>query len=481
MWPPAAGARIELPFAFAFQRGDLECPGMKSENPPFKLGAWLVEPQLNRLQRPDGTTVQLEPKMMDVLVCLARQAGEVVSREQLIDAVWPDLFISESVLTRAIAGIRRAFGDNARQPSFVETIAKRGYRLLNMNASPPANFSVAAGEGARVWPYVVGQWVRADGFYGRGEQLREVLEGPRNGFWVVGTRRRGKTSLLKQLEHLAAAEESHRFVPVFWDLEGTDDDSALAFSFEEALFDAEPRLEEVGISLPEVVDEDLFRMLGALRRRLSAAGSILLLLCDEAEELLNIASASEATIRRLHRALLAHDGTRTVLASGPRLWDLASGSKTSPFLDGFLPPLYLGPLKPPTARALVLQNQLPGGKRPELSDEEVKAICHWGGGHPFLLQLLSKRVVEFGDVDQGVAAVVADRSVTTLFEIDLELLDDRQREILHTLARQKDGAGIGDADSAAVQELEQLGLIVSYGTGERGIALPLFGNWLRES
>lgn len=451
---------------------------MKPEDARFKLGEWLVEPQLNRLMRPDGETVQLEPKMMDVLVCLARHAGEVVSREQLIDAVWPNLFISESVLTRAIAGLRRAFGDDARTPEFIETISKRGYRLLNTGESPPATFSVAAGEGPPVWPYVVGQWVRADGFYGRGEQLCEVLDGPRNGFWVVGTRRRGKTSLLKQLEHLAAAEASHRFVPVFWDLEGTDDDSALASSFEEALFDAEPRLEEVGLSLSEIVDDDLFRMLGTLRRRLSAAGSSLLLLCDEAEELLNIASASEATIRRLHRALLAHEGMRTVLASGPRLWDLASGSKTSPFLDGFLPPLYLGPLKPPSARALVLQNQLSGVARPELSDEVVESICHWGGGHPFLLQLLSKRVVELGSVDRGVAAIVADRSVTTLFEIDLELLDDRQREILDTLTQQKKGPGIENTDSAAVLELEQLGLIGASESGRFGIALPLFENWL---
>ena len=195
----------------------------------------------------------------------------------------------------------------------------------------------------------MGQWVRADGFYGRGAQLAEVLDGPRNGFWVVGTRRRGKTSFLKQLEHVAISEPARRLVPVFWDLQGIDDLDALAFSLEEALADAEPRLVDAGFTLAEIVGPDVFRMLGTLRRRLNADGRELFLLCDEAEELLSLASQSEANIGRLRRALLAHDGLRTVIASGPRLWDLATGSATSPFLDGFLPPLYLGRLESETS------------------------------------------------------------------------------------------------------------------------------------
>lgn len=103
---------------------------MSSRSSTFSLGEWLVHPQLNRLTRSGGEDVQLEPKMMDVLVRLARTPGDVVSREALIDAVWPEVFISESVLTRAIAGLRRALGDDARRPRFIETISKRGYRLI---------------------------------------------------------------------------------------------------------------------------------------------------------------------------------------------------------------------------------------------------------------------------------------------------------------------------------------------------------------
>jgi len=239
---------------------------MTPSDAPFTLGEWLVQPQLNRLSRSDGDDVQLEPKMMDVLVRLAQSPGEVVSRNALIDAVWPEVFISESVLTRAIAGLRRALGDDARKPRFIETIAKRGYRLIAGPVPPPAARASESGTRAPGGTYVVGQWVRAEGFYGRGAQLTEVLDGPRNGFWVVGTRRRGKTSFLKQLEHIAVAQPERRLLPVFWDLQGVDTLDDLAFSLEEALADAEPRFAEIGLAVDEILDVDVFRMLGDARR-----------------------------------------------------------------------------------------------------------------------------------------------------------------------------------------------------------------------
>jgi len=96
---------------------------------PFRIGEWLVEPSLNRVSRGD-TTIQLELKWMDVLVCLAEQVGEVVSRIEIIDRVWATEFITDNTLTHTIAEIRSALGDDARNPSFIETIHRRGYRLI---------------------------------------------------------------------------------------------------------------------------------------------------------------------------------------------------------------------------------------------------------------------------------------------------------------------------------------------------------------
>jgi len=95
----------------------------------FRIGDWLVEPRLNRLTRGDES-VQLELKVMDVLVCLAQHAGELVERQQLIDTVWATEFISESLVSHAVSVLRNVLGDDARNPSFIETIHRRGYRLI---------------------------------------------------------------------------------------------------------------------------------------------------------------------------------------------------------------------------------------------------------------------------------------------------------------------------------------------------------------
>jgi len=96
---------------------------------PFRIGDWLVEPSLNRLSK-DDATIQLELKVMDVLVCLAERAGEVVTRQEIVDRVWATEFISDNTLTHAVTELRNALGDDARNPSFIETIHRRGYRLI---------------------------------------------------------------------------------------------------------------------------------------------------------------------------------------------------------------------------------------------------------------------------------------------------------------------------------------------------------------
>ncbi len=96
---------------------------------PFLVGEWRVEPDLNRISR-TGEEVQVEPKVMDLLVYLAAHSGEVCSREQILKAVWSGTFVSDESLGYAVSELRKALGDNARDPVFIVTIAKRGYRLI---------------------------------------------------------------------------------------------------------------------------------------------------------------------------------------------------------------------------------------------------------------------------------------------------------------------------------------------------------------
>lgn len=94
-----------------------------------QVGEWRADRTTNELGRA-GETLRIEPKAMEVLMALAARAGQVVSREELLAAVWPDVIVGDEALTQSIIKLRRALGDNPRAPSYIETISKRGYRLI---------------------------------------------------------------------------------------------------------------------------------------------------------------------------------------------------------------------------------------------------------------------------------------------------------------------------------------------------------------
>ncbi len=119
----------------------------------FRVGDVLVEPEANSISGRDGST-HLEPLLMDLLVYLARRPGRVVRREEIFDGVWKQHYVARSALTRAMALLRRALGDEAQAPRFIETIPKRGYRLIasvdGLEAvapqPPPAGVSLVIGD-----------------------------------------------------------------------------------------------------------------------------------------------------------------------------------------------------------------------------------------------------------------------------------------------------------------------------------------------
>lgn len=96
---------------------------------PFQLDGWLVQPELNRVSGPGGE-VGLEPRVMLALVRLARDPGRVVTRDELLDEVWGETIVGEENLTRAISDLRRVLGDDARRPTYIETVRHHGYRLV---------------------------------------------------------------------------------------------------------------------------------------------------------------------------------------------------------------------------------------------------------------------------------------------------------------------------------------------------------------
>ena len=125
---------------------------------PFRLGDLEVLPASGELRSPEGTQ-RVRPLLMDILVRLAAEPGEVVRRETLLEDVWPRRMVNDEVLSRAIAELRTALGDDARGARYIETLPKLGYRLVapvhdlaTVLDPPTPPLAAAANDAARPLP-----------------------------------------------------------------------------------------------------------------------------------------------------------------------------------------------------------------------------------------------------------------------------------------------------------------------------------------
>jgi TolB-like protein/Flp pilus assembly protein TadD len=112
----------------------------------FRLGELRVEPELQRISG-RGETLRVEPRVMDVLVALALRAPRPLSRDELLQNVWGRSVVTDGVLTRCIAILRELLGDHRGEPRFIETLPKRGYRLI-----APVVFEESAGAAVQPQP-----------------------------------------------------------------------------------------------------------------------------------------------------------------------------------------------------------------------------------------------------------------------------------------------------------------------------------------
>ena len=93
------------------------------------IGNWQVDGPACRIVHGENV-VGLEPKVMDLLLFLADQPNEVVSRDALLAELWPGVVVGEDTLARTVSKLRQALADDVKQPEYIETIPKRGYRLI---------------------------------------------------------------------------------------------------------------------------------------------------------------------------------------------------------------------------------------------------------------------------------------------------------------------------------------------------------------
>jgi DNA-binding winged helix-turn-helix (wHTH) protein/tetratricopeptide (TPR) repeat protein/archaellum biogenesis ATPase FlaH len=119
----------------------------------FQLGDWLVDSETCTLTHDAAPkAVPVEPRAMDVLVALCRQAGDVVSADELLRLCWDGVIVGENQVHKAIAQLRRILGDRAGSARYIENIRKRGYRTVApVKALPGVRAGVRASAGADSW------------------------------------------------------------------------------------------------------------------------------------------------------------------------------------------------------------------------------------------------------------------------------------------------------------------------------------------
>jgi hypothetical protein len=287
-------------------------------------------------------------------------------------------------------------------------------------------------------PYIVGRWVRDRNHYGRQRLFTYLLNSGDTAVWVVGSRRIGKTSLLRQIEFLTASPDSDQ-VPLFWDMQGCANSVDLSSELYMAIEDEAERFARLGVDLAELEGLDALVVLRRLARSLAAQDKKLLLLVDEAEVLINVARNEPGWLARLRKVM--QDGhLRTILTSTKLLAQLnqiTAGWDTSPFLFGFSM-VNLWSLDPDAAVALVEQQQ---SEQPlEVDPSLVEDILGQTNRHPYLLQYLCQRLCV--ETPGGRTALRAptdedlepDHLLAGLFLIDYQHLTPLERRILLLVA-----------------------------------------------
>ncbi len=319
-------------------------------------------------------------------------------------------------------------------------------------------------------PYIVGRWVRGADHYDRKSLIEYLLDAQDTAFWVVGTRRMGKTSLLRQLEYLTDDEKSP-YVPLFWDLQGCSTPQDLSGELYLAIEDVAERFARLDVDTTCLRDDDAANILRRLGRETMRHGRELLLLVDEAEVLIEIGQTESAWLARLRKAM-QEGNLRAVIASTRLLTQLTdqSGSwMTSPFLFGFHM-VNLWTLHREGAKALVRQAQ---SAQPVQADEAlVEEILDYTNSHPYLVQYLCQRLFAPDAKDGRLRAVQeddleVDQMLASFFRLDFHRLSVTERRILLAVAEagalDEDGIRARLADCADVRlisllhALEELG------------------------
>ncbi len=147
----------------------------------FHIGRWTVDPVSGEFRDGSGA-VRVRPKAMTLLVALAQHPGEVLGTRAILNTVWPDVVVSDASVSVLVAELRKALGDDPASPRFIETIPRRGYRLITPISRPAITTPERDSGGSRIW--LLGKDMEAalepgENLIGRSPDARVRIQSPK--------------------------------------------------------------------------------------------------------------------------------------------------------------------------------------------------------------------------------------------------------------------------------------------------------------
>ncbi len=318
-------------------------------------------------------------------------------------------------------------------------------------------------------PFSVGRWVTGAQFFGRRAMIDAILSGDEPCHWVIGKRRMGKTSMLRQIELEVNTQHPDKFA-LFWDIQGSYDGKGLFDSLFDAIEDNQDLYPDAWQTLGLELDEadNTPQLLKKLARCATRAKRHLLLLIDESEELVNIGRQDPAILSKLRRFLQTNHNTTTIMVSSPTLEQISSvTTETSPFLHGFSV-TYLGNFTEAETDRLLIRG---------LADpDQRRKIYNLTHGNPFEVQLLARHLFEEPFLDRVLLELETNPTLNQTIEVNFNLLTDDERAVLKEI--HCDTLPFQDFERAITLKLARMGYLEEIGPERYVIGSYFQSKWL---
>lgn len=322
-------------------------------------------------------------------------------------------------------------------------------------------------------PFSAGRWVVGEAFFGRNELIEKINQSTELCDWVIGQRRVGKTSLLRQIEWLSNRPDTNKFA-LFWDIQGSFNAEGLTESLLDAIDDSMDQYPELWeqINLKNWEDLPCPNLLKQLSRAVCQKGKTFVLLIDEAEEFMSIGQENPAVLGKLRKFFQNPRLVHTIISSTPKLeqFHKTISVETSPLLHGFHA-RYLGMFTKTETHELLSC----GFEESSICDE----IFLKTGGNPFESQLMAKHLFEHCDLKVVSTELERNPSLIQVLEVNFDLLIDEEQDILKDVYCGKSSKAFftTSLENAIISKLVQMGYLTEENDQLR-ISSHFLGQWL---